>query len=541
MSSRLETIPLDVLSHIVFFTVEPTPLTRLDPLRQLLLCSRTLYGLLSIRSRPELYARIFRVSFDLQGYRRRIGQHAMTSSRLAAELQSRRHVLRRIRLHQVIEEYLLADLWVIYLMLLETDALDEMHLHDAGVSKWMTDVLERYCQAADVFGDQVAALAITVASMVWSHIDISGFPAEDRNRILSVIQPFTTHAPLYLDENAVVSPNLSHGACIRTIHDGMTLSVPNLSLSSIFLTFTLKEVMPLQIPPHLPETRAEADAAGNNGPTKEDFLAVTATRTRLVADSFHHNQHGGSDTDLSRERRRPSRSAMHDEDFYRITHCLDFGAHSQELEAYLPGLLTGVWEGSYMVAPPPMPCSPAAHPFGIEGDRGFLCRRPIQFQLEEHLTFTPWLPLPIDPPEGFDRDVPRNFSVGVGDGELESTVESSDGSSGKAYHYEPFQLSGVSKSGRNVRHALDVVITGETPRRFQSAWGAFKFTGRVRLSDGLITLTREPQNDGDNGSGTWVFQGYLRSRRTFVGRWNTLRATNEPGMGGIFSVCKTSE
>jgi len=169
MSSRLETIPLDVLSHIVFFTVEPTPLTRLDPLRQLLLCSRTLYGLLSIRTRPELYARIFCVSFDLQGYRRRIGQHAMTSSRLAAELQRRRHVLRRIRLHQVIEEYLLADLWVIYLMLLKSDALDEMHLHDAGVSKWITDVLERYCQATYTFDDQVAALAITVASMVWSH------------------------------------------------------------------------------------------------------------------------------------------------------------------------------------------------------------------------------------------------------------------------------------------------------------------------------------------------------------------------------------
>jgi len=129
----------------------------------------------------------------------------------------------------------------------------------------------------------------------------------------------------------------------------MSISVPNLSLSSIFLTFALKEVTPLQIPPHLPETRAEADAAGNDGPTKEDFLALTATRTQLVADSFNHNQHCGSDSDLSRERRRPSRSTMHDEDFYRITHPLDLRAHAQELEAYLPGLLTGIWEGSYMV------------------------------------------------------------------------------------------------------------------------------------------------------------------------------------------------
>lgn len=107
--------------------------------------------------------------------------------------------------------------------------------------------------------------------------------------------------------------------------------------------------MPLEIPPHLPDTRAEADAMGNSGPTKEDFHAITAARTQLVADSFHHNQRCGSGSDLSRERQRPSRSMMHDEDFSRISRCVDLRAHSLELEAYFPGLATGVWEGSYMV------------------------------------------------------------------------------------------------------------------------------------------------------------------------------------------------
>lgn len=38
----------------------------------------------------------------------------------------------------------------------------------------------------------------------------------------------------------------------------------------------------------------------------------------------------------------------------------------------------------------------------------------------------------------------------------------SDGDTAKTYHYEPVRrLSGVSESGRNLRHTLDVVIAGE--------------------------------------------------------------------------------
>lgn len=57
-------------------------------------------------------------------------------------------------------------------------------------------------------------------------------------------------------------------------------------------------------------------------------------------------------------------------------------------------------------------CSGAAHPVGLEGDGKFLCRRPIQFQLDEYLTFTPWLPLPIDPS---GEHAQRNFDVSARD------------------------------------------------------------------------------------------------------------------------------
>ncbi|KAI6022925.1 hypothetical protein BKA83DRAFT_4270869 [Pisolithus microcarpus] len=537
MSSHLERIPLDVLAQIAFFSAEPTPLTSLDSIFQLLLTSRTLYRLLSIRTCPQLYADIFRVTFDLSAYLRKSGQYARTTSYLAKELRRRAGLLRRIRLRQVINEHLHSDLWGTYLMLLESDSLNEMHLHSVGVSDWILGILENCRLATDSSDQQIPALAIAVASLVLSRSSISALRPEVYNRILDSIRPFTTHMPQEpVHGDAALSHHIGQGPCGGIVHNGLAISPPNLSSSSIFLTFALKEAIPLQVPPHLPATRAEAMAVGNDGPTKEDFLAVTATRTPLLADSFRQSQSRESVSDLSREQRRPSRSTVHDEDFHRVARRLDLFPCALELVAYLPGLLAGTWKGSYMVAPS---FRAAAHPFGIEGNDDFLCRQPIQFQLEEYLSFAPLLPVPIDSHPSTERHTLQNPSGK--DGEQPShSVQFVDGNTGIFYHYEPLRLSGVSKTGRNARHALDVVIIGETPRRFQVAWGAYKYIGRVRLSDGLISLTRRPLAAAEDGSGIWVFEGYLHSKSTFVGRWNSL-STDEPGIGGIFSVSKTAD
>ena len=127
------------------------------------------------------------------------------------------------------------------------------------------------------------------------------------------------------------------------------ISTPNLLAASVFLTFAFLEATPLQVPPHLPATRAVAIATERFGPTMADFAAVTSRRTPLVADSFLQCQSRESNTDLARERQRPSRSGMHDEDFYRIARHLHAPIEAWELLAYIPGLLTGVWEGCYMV------------------------------------------------------------------------------------------------------------------------------------------------------------------------------------------------
>ena len=154
------------------------------------------------------------------------------------------------------------------------------------------------------------------------------------------------------DQLAVVR-KISDEGDAHSLHTGyysrFTISTPDLLTASVFLTFAFKEVTPLQVPPHLPPTRAIAIATGRQGPTMDDFAAVMPRRTPLVADSFLECQCRESNTDLARERKRPSRSAMHDEDFYRIARHLHAPVEAWELLAYIPGLLTGVWEGCYMV------------------------------------------------------------------------------------------------------------------------------------------------------------------------------------------------
>ncbi|KAF9238645.1 hypothetical protein BU15DRAFT_47522 [Melanogaster broomeanus] len=563
MPSQLQTIPLDVLTQVAFFTIDSSPTSALDALLQLMLCCRQLHRLLSIETCPQLYARIFRAKFDLRGHCRRERQHTKTTSCLASELRVRRRVLCRIRRCEVVSPYLLDDLWTVYLMLLESDELNELHLHDAGVVSWVLRILrERHGQENSEAREPVLSLAVSVACLVLSHSQIFSLPVDDRNQVLNLLRPFTTSAPQYLASNVSgvvdrgilssngllnrvpgqlnVSSKNSQGISDHPISTSyfsrFTISTPNLLSGSVFLTFAFKEVTALQIPPHLPPTRAAAIATDRHGPTKEDFVAITSRSTPLVADSFLQSQ-TRSDSDLTGEQQRPSRSATHDEDFYRIARHLDVPAETWELQAYIPGLLTGVWEGSYMVAPPTS-CSPVASS-GLEVSQDFLCRQPIQFRLEEHLSFTPWLPLPIETQDGFDGHVVRNLCAS--EDESSKRTQFSDGNTAKTYRYEPFRLSGASESGRDPRHALDVVITGETPNRFEAAWGAYSFVGRIRLSDGLISLTRKPKSAGDDGCGTWVFEGYLHSRRTFVGKWGTLSALGQEGVGGIFSVSKTAD
>jgi hypothetical protein len=129
----------------------------------------------------------------------------------------------------------------------------------------------------------------------------------------------------------------------------LTPAWPNISLASVILTFALNEAQTLQMPRHLPPTRAIADATQRIGPTAEDYRAMASYRTFLVAD-----------TSPSLPCDRTSildcvdvlRSRVHDQDFARMAQVLDprGDVFCSGISAYIPGTLSGLWEGTWMVS-----------------------------------------------------------------------------------------------------------------------------------------------------------------------------------------------
>lgn len=135
MISYLEVVPNDVLRHIAFHCAFSSTFEPPHNFLNLLLTNRRIYNSLSISTCPEVYARLFCSKFDTTALLRRFP--SLTTSCFASELVQRCRALRRIRRCCISEPDIQADLWTLYLMILESDGLNEMQLLSAGVFQFL--------------------------------------------------------------------------------------------------------------------------------------------------------------------------------------------------------------------------------------------------------------------------------------------------------------------------------------------------------------------------------------------------------------------
>lgn len=46
---------------------------------------------------------------------------------------------------------------------------------------------------------------------------------------------------------------------------------------------------------------------------------------------------------------------------------------------------------------------------------------------------------------------------------------------------------------------------------------------------------------GDEGRGTWIFEGYIHNRCSFVGCWSSFGVSERESLRGIFSLTKVDD
>ncbi|KAG5640379.1 hypothetical protein DXG03_008878 [Asterophora parasitica] len=147
--ATFDTVPQEVLEHIVFFSATETFLGPPSGLVPLLLTNRKIYSRLNISDNHHIYARIFAHKFDTCAVFRWLGPERTTSCILAAELQRRCFYLKRIRARSdSMLQSMDADdspflhelLFLAYTMMVENEGKNERQLKEyANMDTWLRD------------------------------------------------------------------------------------------------------------------------------------------------------------------------------------------------------------------------------------------------------------------------------------------------------------------------------------------------------------------------------------------------------------------
>lgn len=504
--------------------------------------------MLCVQNCPQLYARLFRVHFNIDCITRRL-RLPLTDERLAAEFIQRFQAVRRIRLHQFSEDGLRIDLWTVYMMILESDGANERLLFTGGISEFIWELMKHrlgneYTTHGWPLATEINSLALWVACLTLSPKQLAAKHPQARDEMHDLLRPLiiafgrypvvSTETPTSSSSSLITTPDNPcdytgsippAGTCeVLYYSTSIKMSCPNIYSAAILFAFLIKQSC-LDKPTHLPP-RAVLQAMQNTGLAVEDLLPMTQYQTPTVRESCNSLPLLFSVAD-----NQFSRSMMHSDDYIRAIS--DSAPKTFNCtHAYAPGVLTGMWDGQYMDSPYPVPDlksfkgRPSEFP-------NFLSKRPMQFRLREHMDSYPDGNLPT-PSRGSRRprrrDTPRPISSDV--------IQASAGPH-ELHIPERTQISIATEASPT---SPSTALTGETQSIHEQMCGAFKYTGNVRFRDGLIVLKREPKRAEESYYGTWIFQGYLHSRRVIVGRWHS--STSDDGSDrreGVFCMSKRPE
>ncbi|EGO03025.1 hypothetical protein SERLA73DRAFT_70490 [Serpula lacrymans var. lacrymans S7.3] len=562
MPTSLLSAPQELLGNIVLTAVRQTRQGPPCDLLSLLLTCRLSYRSLCFVAHPTLHFLIFAAKFDLSSPRRHLAPDQIFPCHIESELRKRFTALHRIRSGDTNGPWLLEALIVAYTLILEDDGKNWEQLLWAQLPSFIYRLVRQRLTRVPTSStgwpleDQVNTLAVAILWLMSSSPMIHEETKAIRDEFIELLGPFVLAAfrypcsvmpehefhPSTLDSNAKAATASTHDpqptnrlSTIDTLYFNhlVKFRFPSLASYAILAYFSRLETRPMGIPPHLPANRVEANARGIEGPTREDAEHfVTHCKTHFIS-TAHGDQLGLL-----------TKSQRFDPDLKRTMH-VSFGHVPYSKQgSYTPGTLTGRWQGSYVV-----PCrevyislrnSPLApSPFPTFG------RSPLYVTFRELYCYSPSSSILSVDNESFMNGF---LPLGCRWMELEDGLEIYGQNSSFRSYYEPLRTtrpaecnasdgSGISQASQ--LDAVDIIITGKTEDRFRDAWGGYSYIGRIRPSDGLIVLLREPLDPLMEMLGRSIFRGYVVGSRNFVGRWRGVAGgAQTPEWEAAFSMCK---
>ncbi|TFK98200.1 hypothetical protein BDV98DRAFT_585076 [Pterulicium gracile] len=562
--SPLESLPAELLLPIASnFSCDsiPGPPT---PLITFLLLSRT------IRQKVDgtaLHAAIFERKFDATAPRRRFPSWC-TSSALSVKCKRRFVCLRRFKNHP--HHVTIEDLWIAYLMMLESDGNNEEQLIEyAGIRSFLSGVLTDAVTSPRISASWLEHTegAALVMSLIWLTTETGMDPLISPD-MCDAVNKRCFHRPLFAgfrypswfgdSTQFQLSPSdvktardsvaiaVAENPQLRSVtirHFGQTLTIfpPSIMCAAVLAWKAVNPPPPIGADlPELYQRLPEIRVPGYTGLIRSDIEEYNRDcRPRL------------------RVRRQPSNSSeasalkagseTAEVEWQRAISCHALSISPQNLvrgSSYILGSLTSRWAGFFthisegllqaLINRPDEPILDV--PYGLQG---------IFVDLKEHVCEAPNLfPLGLDELGGHDvlnAWLPKGFHLNQSDDSVELSFERQGRR--KSIRYTPwsshYATPSIPPAATDLR---DVIVTGQSSCKHAVAWFHIKLFGRVRPSDGLIVLiaTMSKPAQTDVSPHRWMFRGYLHSDN-LVGRWrSTAPDMRSIGSEGAFMLTKVS-
>ncbi|KIJ25553.1 hypothetical protein M422DRAFT_785529 [Sphaerobolus stellatus SS14] len=525
---QLTRIPSDIWHRIFLYLAESVgtsgPPSTIIPM---VLVNRWMHSILCICSagNSHLYANIFDDYFDSRSPRLRLGYSRTTSSARAAELVNRFSSMARIRQGDIHYDgnLITQDVFRCFFMLLESDWKNAKLLMGYARLRDFT-----YRLAISQFGDndddshlQSDALRACLLWVLWMISSNGSLIFEDEPlaiRLQDGVLPYAISAWLFNDYPPLRNPYPSD---VGTYSESRTTtgsqSFYSIPMFSHLVTFVIPPISPVAILSFC----ARADACllryshnadpSNSHPGNESIDRARRVLSSSVAGLEEFSSHTSSHTDPSY---RPSNQFQDDWARLQCTFQTSGGPSETGASAIntrrLITLLSGIWEGriehpnysQYMALRDSQRPSPSAY------ESLFMTSLPLLFHLTIFYSSSAEesLRLNLEGDGILNAWFPPDYEVEINymrSGELRIW----DRAENKMARYSPF----VPELGLAEDEKIDdVIIIGN------STANDTRYIGRVRLSDGLIVLLRDPIQTGRE-----LLRGYIHHSDVFVGRWRT--------------------